>query len=509
VLHEILPVEVATELSIGVAAQALVFGFVLCFSFALLPLLCVRRVPALAAVRAPVDGGVSLWRDPLTWAVLPAVTGSLIWLAGTLSPPDDPNLGLRFCAALAAGVLVLAGVALGIMKAARAIVRPWWPFTFRQGLAGLYRPRNQTRLFLLSVGMGTALVLATLLTQSMLTGYLRGGKIGTKENFFIIDLSNDQRAKAGLVLKEGGAEVVSEAPVVKSSLTKVNGKSAADMSAKKDRRNEDDSGRVPGWVYTQAYRLSWDPKLPLAAAGEIAPVKVTVERNLANSLKLKPGATLTFTSGERAIECIVEGFHEISWDRLLDNFPVLIRERIPAGLTPAWATGAHVNDSAHGARMQREVSQALKGVTVLDVTAFTAVLADILERGRWLVRSMSILTVITGLIIVIAVLLAGRRDRVEESVLLRTLGASRSQIRRILVFEYLLLGLFAALTGALLAVGFAWLLATHVFHLPFDTWYLPLGAAVGLVCALTAILGMLLSRGVAGHPPLAILRGEG
>ncbi|HEX2751222.1 MAG TPA: FtsX-like permease family protein, partial [Verrucomicrobiales bacterium] len=94
-------------------------------------------------------------------------------------------------------------------------------------------------------------------------------------------------------------------------------------------------------------------------------------------------------------------------------------------------------------------------------------------------------------------------------VLLRTLGASRSQIRRILVFEYLLLGLFAALTGALLAVGFAWLLATHVFHLPFDTWYLPLGAAVGLVCALTAILGMLLSRGVAGHPPLAILRGEG
>jgi putative ABC transport system permease protein len=159
--------------------------------------------------------------------------------------------------------------------------------------------------------------------------------------------------------------------------------------------------------------------------------------------------------------------------------------------------------------MQHDVTQALTGVTVLDITAFTAVLADILERGRWLVRSMSILTVITGLIIVIAVLLAGRRDRVEESVLLRTLGASRSQIRRILLWEYMLLGLFAALTGALLATGFSWLLATGVFHLPFDTWYWPLGIAVALVCALTACLGMLLSRGVAGHPPLAILRGEG
>jgi putative ABC transport system permease protein len=78
-----------------------------------------------------------------------------------------------------------------------------------------------------------------------------------------------------------------------------------------------------------------------------------------------------------------------------------------------------------------------------------------------------------------------------------------------LLWEYLLLGLFAALTGALLSVGFAWLLAVRVFHLPFDTWYWPLGAAVALVCGLTAALGMALSRGVAGHPPLAILRGEG
>ena len=87
--------------------------------------------------------------------------------------------------------------------------------------------------------------------------------------------------------------------------------------------------------------------------------------------------------------------------------------------------------------------------------------------------------------------------------------ASRGQIRRILVTEYLLLGFFAALTGALLALGFAWLLSWKVFDIPFNTWHWPLLAAVALVCAVTAGLGMMLSRGIAGHSPLAVLRGEG
>jgi len=429
-----------------------------------------------------------------------------MWLAVTLSPLDDRNLGLRFCAALAVGVLVLGGAARLIMKAARVVVRPWWPFTVRQGLAGLYRPRNQTQLFLLSVGTGVALVLSTLLTQSMLSDYLRSGRIGMKENFFVLDLNPEQRAKLTGILKSGGAEIVSEVPVVKLSLTKVNGKAANDLPDR-PRAGRDESLRVPGWVFTQSYRVSWDPKLPSGNDG--APLKVSVEKGLAKILKLEVNGRLTFTGDGRELEFVVAELHDISWDRMLDNFPVIIKDHSPHGFTGAWVMGAHVDNSAHGARMQRDVSQALPGITILDVTAITAVVADILERGRWLVHSMSLLTVITGLIIVIAVLLAGRRDRVEESVLLRTLGASRSQIRRILVWEYLMLGLFAALTGALLAVGFAWLLATQVFHLPFDTWYWPLGAAVVLVCALTAGLGMVLSRGVAGHPPLAILRGDG
>lgn len=501
VLGKILPVEVETHVSMVMAAQALAFGFLLCVSFALLPLLCVRRVPALAAVRAPVTGGASLWRDPLTWLLLPVVAGSLVWLAVTLSPPDAPGIGLGFCAALAMGLLLLALVARIIMAVARRVVRPWWPFTLRQGLAGLCRPRNQTLLFLLSVGTGVALVLATLLSQSMLIRYLSSQQLRGKSNFFVINVKPEQRTAVADTLRAGGAEFIGEAPIAMFSLLRVRAKSLDELQNKKEK------SRLPGWFLTHVYRASWDPKLPPAASGAV--LSVSMEKNLAGTLKVKVGDKITFMNGRLEMECLVNQLHEATWERMLENFPILIKEHAPPATSVTWAAGARIKDPVQGARLQHDLTAAVPGVTIFDVAAMTEVLEDIMDRGAWLVRSLSLLTVFTGLVIVVAVLLAGRRDRVEESVLLRTLGASRSQIRRILVWEYLLLGLFAALTGALLSMGFAWLLAAKVFHIPFDTWYWPLAAATGLVCLLTAGLGMMLSRGVASHPPLTILRGDG
>ena len=500
-LRMILPVEVETHLSIAMAGQALVFGFLLCVSFALLPLLCVRRVSPLAAVRAPVAGGASLWRDPLTWVVLPVVAGSLVWLALALSPPREPRVGLGFCAALAAGLLLLAGVAKLLMAVARKIVRPWWPFTLRQGLAGLYRPRNQTLLFLLSVGAGVSMVLSTLLTQSMLTRYLDGWDLKMKGNFFVINIPPEKRGAAADILRSEDAQVLGEAPIALFSLQRVNGRTLDELQDVKGRK------RVGGWFLTNLYRASWDPALPETAPGE--PLSISLEKNLAEGFKVKPGDVITFNHAGQNLECTVKELHESNIEKMLDNFAILIKDRVPPGLIITWASGARITGAAHGARVQRALTAAVPGVTIFDIAAMSEVVDKMIERGAWLVRSLSLLTVFTGLVIVVAILLAGRRDRLEESVLLRTLGASRSQIRRILIWEYFLLGLFAALTGALLSMGFAWLLATRVFKIPFNTWYWPLAVAVGLVCVLTALLGMFLSRGVASHPPLSILRGEG
>jgi len=124
------------------------------------------------------------------------------------------------------------------------------------------------------------------------------------------------------------------------------------------------------------------------------------------------------------------------------------------------------------------------------------------------IRFMALFSTFTGLLVLAGAVIAGKYQRMKESVLLRTLGASRGQIRDILIIEYLFLGGFAALTGMLLSLAASWALAHFVFETGFaPSWTFVLAGL--LVVPLLAIgIGMLNSRGITNRPPLEVLRAE-
>ncbi|HYV29646.1 MAG TPA: FtsX-like permease family protein, partial [Candidatus Binatia bacterium] len=164
--------------------------------------------------------------------------------------------------------------------------------------------------------------------------------------------------------------------------------------------------------------------------------------------------------------------------------------------------------SQDSARLQRQVVKAFPNVSIIDLTLILQTLDSILGKIAFVIRFMAMFTVLTGLLVLAGALLTGRYQRVQESVLLRTLGASRRQISTILAVEYFSLGLLAALTGVVLAVCATWALSIFVFHGRFVLETAPLGVALGVVPGLTLLLGLLMSRGVSNHPPLEILRAE-
>jgi putative ABC transport system permease protein len=121
---------------------------------------------------------------------------------------------------------------------------------------------------------------------------------------------------------------------------------------------------------------------------------------------------------------------------------------------------------------------------------------------------MSLFAVGTGLVVLGSTIWSGRYQRLKESVLLRTLGASRWQIWKILCAEYLFLGLLASATGILLALVASWALAVFTFKLAYTPSVLPALYAAVIVSTLTVAIGLLTSYGVGSTPPLAILRDE-
>jgi putative ABC transport system permease protein len=91
-------------------------------------------------------------------------------------------------------------------------------------------------------------------------------------------------------------------------------------------------------------------------------------------------------------------------------------------------------------------------------------------------------------------------------VLLKTLGASKKQLRQIFTTEYATLGSLAGLTGVVLS-GFAgWVLVRFLFELTFRVPALPLVAIWLSAVAITTIVGLASSRKVVAKPPLAVIR---
>ena len=113
-----------------------------------------------------------------------------------------------------------------------------------------------------------------------------------------------------------------------------------------------------------------------------------------------------------------------------------------------------------------------------------------------------------ALIVLAGAVLTGRLQRIRETVLLRTLGASRRQLVRIQLLEYAILGLLASVVGCGLAVVGNWLFAYYVLDLPPAAPLDLLGTAVLAVMAVTLVTGLLSSRGITNHPPLEVLRQE-
>ncbi|MGB8194828.1 MAG: FtsX-like permease family protein, partial [Chitinophagaceae bacterium] len=127
----------------------------------------------------------------------------------------------------------------------------------------------------------------------------------------------------------------------------------------------------------------------------------------------------------------------------------------------------------------------------------------------FVIRFMAGFSMITGLVVLVASVLISKYQRVQESVLLRTLGSSRRQIFIITALEYFFLGALAAITGIVLSMLGSWALAHYIFEADFTPQPLPIIIVFISVSLLTVGIGLMNSRFIVSKPPLEILRQEG
>ena len=163
---------------------------------------------------------------------------------------------------------------------------------------------------------------------------------------------------------------------------------------------------------------------------------------------------------------------------------------------------------ADSARLERDFAESFPEVRVFDLAVLIESIQRIFSKVVLVVDFIAFFTIATGMVILAAAVVAGRHQRVRESVLLRTLGATRRQIRLVQLTEYAVVGLLAGLIGCGLAAAANGLLAHYVFRIPAAGGGLELSLAAALVVAITIATGVFADRGLSRLSPLEILREE-
>jgi putative ABC transport system permease protein len=496
-----LPISVPPSPEWAAVAQTSVAGFAVCCGFALIPLLKIGRISPAATLR----GGAMLQGGMLR--ALP-VYALLVCLLVVLALANDPNWkrALALVGGLALAFGVLAGVARGLMAITRRLVGPRWPYLLRQGISNLHRPRNQTLLFLLSLGLGTFLMTTILLAGNLLNSQLSLTRGAESPNIYLIDVQPDQVAGVASVLEKLALPVLESAPMVTMRVQSVRGVPVRQAKG------------VPGWVVRREFRSTyrdflnptetlvageWHGSVPDAAA----PVPLSLEEQIAKDLGVSVGDALTLDVQGVPVDARVTSVRKVDWSQFNLNFFMVF----PPGVLED-APGFHVVTTrtptpAASGELQRELVAEFPNVSAIDLTQILETVRDILEKISLVVSVLAGFTLLAGLPILIGTLLNGRDVRLRESVLLRTLGASAKQVRTILVIEYATLGLLSALTGVGLAAAANAVLAAFVFKAPAAPDIGLLASVIAIVTAISVIGGLALSRGVCKHPPLEILRG--
>jgi len=506
--REDLPVALALLPPSGVILRTASVGFLACLGFALLPLLQVRDIPPLAVLR---DNSSGLPRLRLVLRGLP-VGLFLFALLALLSILGSTSLqrGLAFPLGLTVVFLLLLLAGQLVIFTARRGAKVSPGYLARQGIANLFRPQNQTLLFIVSLGLGVCLLTLTVLARAQILRQIAVTESGAGPNLYLVDVQPDQTDDVRALLAERQLPVMESAPMVNMRLVSVNGTGVRELR---------DEGRVPAWVLRREFRSSYRTNLneteqevagrwPPPPWKPDAPTPLSLETGMAEDLGVGLGDRLVFNIQGRTLEAEIVHLREVDWSRLNLNFFMLF----PPGVLEN-APGFHVvttrlPEGTTSGRLQAAIAKKFPNVSVIDLSLILETVRELLGRVGQAVQVLSAFTIAAGIFIITGIFLNGREQRAHEAVLLRTLGASTRQLRTILCVEFGVLGFLAALTGSLLALGAHVLIARFalsadpVFPL-ISVSFILLGAT-----ALSLLMGGLLSRGVCHAPPLSILRRE-
>jgi putative ABC transport system permease protein len=501
---KLLPLPVVPAIHPSELALSLVYGLLTALAFGLWPLGRVHDVPVAALFRDAVSAE---WHRP-RWrylALMLIVVALLI--AVVIGLAYDKRVAAVFVVSAMIVFALLRVIAEIVMAVARALPRSRFTM-LRLAIANIYRPGALTPSVVLSLGLG----LAVLVTITQIDGNLRRQFLAAlpehAPSFYFIDIPSSEADRFGDFLRktEPGA-TVDDVPMLRGRIVAARGVRAEQLNPSSDSE----------WVLHSDRGLTYTGEIPKGSKiveGEWwgpnynGPPLVSIEKKIADGLKLKLGDEIVVNVLGRDIPAKIGNMRNIDWQGLGINFVLVYSPSAFRGAPHSHIATLTENhpSSQDDARIVKQVADSFPMVTSVRVREVMETIGSVVTNLALAIRGASAVTLISAILVLGGALAAGHRHRVYDAVILKTLGATRARLLGAYVLEYLLIGLATAVFGMIAGSVAAYLIVTRLMTLSF-VWQV--GSAAGVVVAaliVTVGLGLVGTLLALNQKPASVLR---
>jgi putative ABC transport system permease protein len=466
---------------------AVLYGILVTIGFAIGPLGRARQLPASSlfadrAIHAPL-------RAPFVYQAA-RVAALLLLAAIAILLAADRELALFFIGAVIGSFIVLRIVAVALMAAARrtGAVRGT---SLRLAVRNIHRPGALTPSVVLSLGLGLTLLVTLALIDTNLRDQLSGSVTEKAPDFFFVDVQEAERDRfVDLVNATVPGGELMTVPMLRGRIVEVNGVPSAQVQAegRSSWALRGDRGLTYSDLVPENSTLTQGEWWPRGYDGE--PL-VSLEREIADDLGLKVGDTLAVNVLGRNVTARIANLRELEWESLSINFVMVFSPNTLSGAPHAHIATLRLPDGA-GRDEERAVMTAVTdefpGVTTISVRDAIESINAIVSDLALAVRVAASLAIIVSMLVLGGALAAGQRQRSQDAVILKTLGATRPVLLSAFSLEYGLLGIATGVFALAAGTAAAWYVVTRIMELEFTVY--PSVAATAAATALAVTLGL-------------------
>ncbi len=484
------------------ALQAAASGFALLLGFAFLPLLQLRKVSPLRVLRREL-GAPQAGTGMVYGVAVLVLAGLFLWQAGSV------KLGFAMLGGLLAGLLCFFGVAWFLLRGMEGYairMASHWRHVF----ANLARHGRANAMQVVALGLGGMALLSLTLVRNDLLQSWQGKLPPDTPNRFVVNIQPDQQQPLLDFFARAQLPQPQLLPMVRGRLTAINarpvdGDSYSDPRARELVEREFNlsyAEKTPEW--NELVRGQWWASSSGKGRNGKDAAQLSMEEGIADRLGIILGDELTYNVAGASFTARVTSLRKVQWDSMRVNFFVIGTPELLTDYPASYITSFYLPpDKVHGGD---QLAREFPNLLVIDTGEMIAQMRTLIGQVSQAISTLFVFTLLSGIAVLYAALLAAQDERIQEAAILRTLGADSRYLRRLHLGEFAVLGLLGGLFSAAGALLLGWAVARFVLEIPFQPsaiiW--PVGGLGGMLVVMLA--GWLGTRRLAVLPPLAILR---